>query len=114
MWPVAALGALAVNLTTDLSIGTAAGIAAGNTAAAVAGALVLRKSQFEPALLRTRDVLTLAFLGGGAATVISATIGTVALILGGVAPSADALGIWTDWWLGDTLGVIVFAPLILS
>ncbi|HEX9105226.1 MAG TPA: ATP-binding protein, partial [Polyangia bacterium] len=47
-------------------------------------------------------------------TVVSATIGTASLRLGGVIPSSALIETWRAWWLGDATGDLVFAPLLLA
>ncbi|HET6696384.1 MAG TPA: MASE1 domain-containing protein, partial [Gaiellaceae bacterium] len=56
-WPAVAVGAFVANATSDASLGVAAGITVGNTAAAVVGALLVRRLGFTPALDRVRSVL---------------------------------------------------------
>ncbi|MGH7416014.1 MAG: ATP-binding protein, partial [Candidatus Rokuibacteriota bacterium] len=41
------------------------------------------------------------------------TIGVASLLLGGVAPSADAASIWITWALGDVTGALIVAPLLV-
>lgn len=57
-------------------------------------------------------ILTLA-LGGLLATAIAPTVGLGAqLATGLLAPGQAAFG-WLTWWVGDAIGVIVVAPLVL-
>jgi predicted small secreted protein len=48
------------------------------------------------------------------ATAISATIGVATLCSAGVQPWVRFSELWLDWWLGDALGALVFAPAILA
>jgi integral membrane sensor domain MASE1 len=91
-----------------------AGIATGNTLEAVAGAWLLGRIGFRPALERIRHVLGLITAGAIASTTISATIGLVSLCLGGVQPWSAFARIWVVWWLGDAMSVLVVAPLLLA
>jgi signal transduction histidine kinase len=50
----------------------------------------------------------------GAATAISATVGTLSMLAGGVVDEADATEFWRTWWLGDTSGALVVLPLMLA
>src|SRR6185295_3340190 len=45
---------------------------------------------------------------------ISATIGVSAARFAGVVPAADAGQAWLAWWLGDALGAVLVAPLLLT
>ena len=69
---------------------------------------------FRPSLDRLSDVLRFAAVGAVFATMISATVGTSSLIVGGlVAP--DRFGAtWAAWWLGDAVGILVVSPVLLT
>ncbi len=112
-WPGIALGAFLANATSAEPLATAVGVAAGNTLEAVTGAWLLECAGFHPALDRLRDVLCLLALAAGVATMVSATIGVVALCLGGVHPWTAVGALWPVWWLGDAIGALVAAPVIL-
>ncbi len=115
LWPGIALGAFLVNASTDVSLPTAAGIAVGNTLEAVAGAYLLRRVvRFRNSLGRLQDVLGLAVLAAGLSTTASATIGVASLCLGGAAPWALYRSLWWQWWLGDAMGALVVAPVLLT
>jgi diguanylate cyclase (GGDEF)-like protein len=46
-------------------------------------------------------------------TTVSATLGVTSLALGGFADWQDYSSIWLTWWLGDAVGDILLAPLLL-
>src|SRR5262245_3363710 len=48
------------------------------------------------------------------AAMVSATLGTTSLCLGGVKPWTAYAAIWSVWWLGDAMGNLVVAPLLLT
>ena len=75
--------------------------------------MLLRRTDFRPSLDRLRDVMTLAFLAGGS-MLISATGGTLTLALTDKIGSDGAGLAWLVWWVGDALGVVLFAPLLLT
>ena len=115
LWPGIALGAFLANATAHAPLVTAMGIALGNTLGALAGACMLRRLvQFDPALGRVKDVLGLLILAAGLSTMVSATIGVTSLCLGGVKPWAAYPEMWSVWWLGDAMGDLVLAPLLLT
>ncbi len=66
-----------------------------------------------PALDRAADILRLMVLGGPCACLVGATLGTGAQLLAGVITLAQVPVTWLTWWVGDSVGVIVFAPLVL-
>jgi PAS domain S-box-containing protein len=111
LWPAVALGALLANATSDVSLGVSAAIAVGNTLEAVVAGELLRRAGVRPALDRVRDVLALILLAATAAPLIAATNGVTAL---SVAGDVDSYGSeWLLWWVGDAMGALIVAPLIL-
>jgi len=106
------LGALFANAMAEEPLWVAMGIAVGNTLEAVLGTALLRRSEFEDGLARARDAL--ALLGAAVvAPVVSATIGVTSLVAGHVQPASSVASLWRVWWLGDALGAVIVAPLLL-
>ncbi len=113
VWPAIFVGAFLVNATTAGNIATSLGIAAGNTLEAVCGAwLVNRFAGGTRVFDRAQDVFKFAF-AAMLSTLVSPTLGVTTLALGAFAAWASYGSIWTTWWLGDTAGDLVVAPLIL-
>jgi integral membrane sensor domain MASE1 len=106
-------GAFLVNILTDVSGLVAIGIAAGNTLEALVGSFALRIARFRPGFERRRDVFAFIILAATLATMLSASIGVLALMLGGEVADSALAGAWLTWWLGDMMGVLVVAPLLL-
>jgi len=52
-------------------------------------------------------------LGGPVACLVAATVGVSALVAFDVMPLADWWQPWVTWWLGDSLGIIAFCPVLL-
>jgi integral membrane sensor domain MASE1 len=111
LWPGVLLGAFLANVTTDVPVYTAAGIAVGNTLEAVVGAWLLDRFGFRPSLQRLRDIFALVLLAAVASTAVSATIGVASLSVGD-SLSESALSTWRVWWLGDMGGDLLVASLI--
>src|SRR5262249_34297604 len=86
----------------------------GNTLEAVTGAWLLRSVRFQNRLERTSDVLALIALAAALSTVVSATIGVVSLCSGRLQPWSQFPALWWVWWVGDSLGALVIAALILT
>ena len=104
-------GALTPNgATIALLIGVGAMLQAG------VGAWLIRKAVENrwQDLLRERDTFKFLILGGPLACLISATVANLTLSLAGVVPFSEIPWSWWNWWAGDTLGVLVFSPLLLS
>ena len=115
LWPAVWLGAFGANAATGAPLWTAAIIATGNTLEAVAGAWFLcRAPAFDPSLRRLVDTARFIVVGAILSTTISATIGVATLCLAGVQPWIRFSGLWSAWWLGDALGALVVAPVILT
>jgi signal transduction histidine kinase len=113
VWPGVALGAFLVNAWTGAPLPVACGIAAGNTLEAVAGAWLLNTLNFDSSLRRVSDALLLIGVAALFSTMLSATIGVGSLHLGGILPLSEAPATWRAWWLGDVIGDLVLAPLML-
>jgi len=114
MWPAIALGAFVANVTTAGSLATSAAIAAGNTLEGLLGAwLVRRYANGVKALQRPRDIFRFVVVGSGLSTLVSATVGVTSLTLGGFVQGSAYAQVWSTWWLGDAMGVLVVAPPLL-
>jgi len=113
IWPAILLGALLANLFTPVSVATAVGIAVGNTLEALSAGLLLRFLDFHKTFDRARDVFKFS-LAALLCTMVSASIGTFSLCLGHAASWQDFSSLWLTWWLGDTVGALVLAPLLLT
>ncbi|MEV0411479.1 MASE1 domain-containing protein [Streptomyces sp. NPDC050448] len=113
VWPGIALGAyfsiahLSGVHTPDI------GIIAGNTLAPVCAYLLLRRAGFRTELDRLRDGAALVFLGGLLPMLLSATIGTLVLVGNGDLAPSRFWPVWSAWWAGDAMGVLVVTPLLL-
>ncbi len=113
-WPAISTGAFFANWLNGAPIMVAAGIGLGNTLEAVIGAYLLKRFvDFENSLQTLKDVLGLIFLAALFSTLISATIGVSALLLGGVITVGEYYKTWLAWWVGDMVSNLVIAPLIL-
>lgn len=112
--PGIALGAFLVNVGLGPTVGSVLVITAGNTLGPVVACLLLRRAGFRPELDRLRDALALVFLGAFGGMAVSATVGVGSLGLFGALDWADYATAWSVWWTGDAMGVLVFAPLLLT
>jgi signal transduction histidine kinase len=114
VWPGIFIGAFIANLSTGAPLLAALGIGVGNTLEAVVGTYALRRIPgFRPSLDRLRDVVGLILLAAGLSTMVSATIGVSSLYLAGIVSPDQAGEAWRAWWLGDLIGDLVVAPVLL-
>ena len=113
VWPGISLGVLLGSVLTGADLGLALGMTIGNTLEALAGAYLLKRVvTFHNAMDRIRDVVGLGFVSVFCTT-ISATIGTITLMLAGRGDWPSFGAIWSTWWIGDLLGALVVAPMLL-
>jgi signal transduction histidine kinase len=114
LWPGVLAGAFAVNAATPgVPLLSALVMGAGNTAEALLGATLLLRLGFDPPLHRVSDVVRLT-LCAAAAAVVSALAGTLSLRGGGVITSAQIPAALRVWWVGDVMGALIVAPLLLT
>ncbi|WP_164493316.1 MASE1 domain-containing protein [Streptomyces sp. ADI96-02] len=114
VWPGIALGAFfTVSTLGDTVDVSRVGIVLGNTIAPLASYALLRRVGFRSELARLRDGICLVFLGAFAGMLISATMGSVTLLLDGKVPAGGFWLVWSSWWAGDVMGVLVVAPVLL-
>jgi PAS domain S-box-containing protein len=114
VWPAIAVAAFVVNAPISPSPAVALVIAFGNTLAPLLSLFLLRRARFGLQIDRLRDAMAIVFLGALVGMLVSATIGSTALTVSGAVPVEDYWGTWAVWWTGDAMGVLVFAPFLLS
>ncbi|MFC8420272.1 MASE1 domain-containing protein [Streptomyces sp. NPDC057236] len=113
-WVGIALGSLLILMhLTSLRL-SSLGVLAGSTAAPVCGYLLLRRVGFRSDLTRLRDCLHLVFLGAFSAMLISASTGAALLVATGDLPARSLWVVWLAWWVGDAMGVLLVAPVLLT
>jgi diguanylate cyclase (GGDEF)-like protein/PAS domain S-box-containing protein len=65
-------------------------------------------------LVEDSKIIYFFLLGSPIACLIASTLGSVALFSQGVISSNSFFRDWAIWWVGDSIGVIIFTPIILS
>jgi diguanylate cyclase (GGDEF)-like protein len=114
VWPAILGAAFLANYSTTGVVLPSIGIALGNTMEGLLAAyLINRFARGGRVFDRVRDILRFALLAGLISTTVSASIGVLSLVLGGLASWQDAPRIWLTWWLGDAVGDIVVAPALI-
>jgi PAS domain S-box-containing protein len=124
VWPGIWLGAFLANDWAALPHGnplqvfgffvTGAGIDTGSLLQALAGATLFRRflgrqnpfDRFKQSLIFIGIALSMCL--------IACTVGVASLYLGGMLPGDEVFGRWWTWWIGNSGGVLVVAPLILT
>jgi integral membrane sensor domain MASE1 len=108
LWPGIFLGALAANWLTSIPFASAFGIAFGNTLQAlVAYWLLLRVVRWRRSFSSVGEVMSFVVCAGVVAPLVSATIGSLSLCLGGAAEWNRFTSMWLTWWMGDGFGAVI-------
>src|SRR5262245_59214018 len=114
IWPAILLGAFLANVTTSGVVAPSIAIAVGNTLEGIVGSyLVDRFAHGRHVFEHTRDIFTYVILACIVSMTVSATVGVTSLAVSGLAAWSDYGPIWLTWWLGDAVGAIVVAPVLM-
>ena len=94
----------------------AAGVvmAAGAAAEAATGAWLLQRWSDGPRAFDRADGVFRFFGVAPVACLIGATVGPGALWAAGFVPGPAVPVVWLTWWLGDTIGIVLVAPVVLA
>jgi PAS domain S-box-containing protein len=111
--PAILLGAFLANLLSGVSAAAASGIAIGNTLEALSAVFMLRRFVGRVPFYRTPDALKFVVVVA-LSTMVSASVGNASLCLSGFARWEEFGPLWLTWWLGDAVGALVVAPLLLT
>jgi PAS domain S-box-containing protein len=122
-WAIAAVAAaaLAANLwhvsastaLTATVVATWIGTSAGAALQAAVGAALVRRFVSTPLLLsEPADLARFMFIVAPLGCVTSASVAVLALLAGGTIDIGAAPATWGAWWVGDTLGVLIGAPIV--
>lgn len=108
--PVLARGDLDAGRVVTVALAIALGAA---LQAETGGWFVARAMGRRPSLARGGQILTFLLIAGPGACIINPTIGVTAQLAGGVISPDQAALNWLTWWVGDSIGVMIFAPITL-
>ncbi len=118
------LGSVVMNVTVALLHGSlspattavALLIATGSTTQAWVGSWLVKRWQTSDwrKLEREFDACIFLLLGGVLSCLLSPAVGVTGLYAAGVIKPGDYIFSYWNWYVGDTLGVLIFAPLLLS
>ena len=113
--PAIAFAAFLVNFLTPIPTSASVAIGLGNASSAVVAGYLLRcSSDFQTSLPRLSDVLKLVTVAAVLTTTLAASVGVTALTLANTKAWSGYGSAWRIWWLGDAMGVLVVAPLLLT
>lgn len=120
-WPGIFLGNFLYNsLNLYLSIGTFLGpiitgsiISLGSLAQAFLSAYIMRRYSTEKYFYTVKDILIFLIPASLLSCLVASTIGVTALYIYGTLSLESLPYVWAVFWLGDTMGVYIFTPLIV-
>lgn len=113
-WPAVTLAAwILQKFSFGIEGPLSAAIIAGQTLAPLLAAALLRFFRFHPTFDRRRDI-GLFSVAAALGMMASATGGVTGLSLAGLSPWPAFGQAWLTWWLGDFMGVLIAAPLLVS
>ncbi len=110
-WPGIAIGAFLTNFTNGSSSAIAIAIAIGNTLGPILATYLLHRLRFDRGFERPREICIIS-IAASIGMIVSATMGVTTLSMAGEISHAPWRA-WLTWWLGDTMGVIAAAPLVM-
>jgi PAS domain S-box-containing protein len=115
VWPGVAAGAFLLAFLSPIPHLAAAVYAAGTTLAALTAAFLLRRVvNFCASLSHLRDALGLIVFGAFGSSIVSASIGVSVLYAAQVRGWSGFGSAWLIYWLGDSMGVLLVTPLVLT
>jgi signal transduction histidine kinase len=114
LWPGVLIGDLMANQYATLPLGSALGQTLGNVLEVVVAALLIRRIARRGSPLGNVNDLGRMFAAIAVGTAVSATIGSLSNVAGGVIQSGALPTVWRTWWLADTCGALVVVPLALA
>lgn len=115
LWPGIAIGGFLFSLTSpSANLAIAFISATGRALQAWTGTYLLQKINFSAELDRLKDVLGIVGLAAFGSTLINSTIGSIVQCLTGLSNWSNLGTIWGTWWVGDAMGILLIAPLILT
>ncbi len=88
-------------------------ITVGSLLQALVGAYILRKAMSNGYFVTMKDVVYFLFFGGALTCIIASTLGVVTLYLFEGLAVDDIAFTWLTFWIGDTMGVYIFTPLLV-
>jgi len=112
--PAIAFAAFLVNFLTPIPTSASVAIGLGNASSAVVAGYLLKRSDFQTSVPRLWDVLKLVMVAAVLTTTLAAFVGVTALTLAHTKAWSGYGSAWRIWWLGDAMGVLVVAPLLLT
>ena len=113
IWPGIWIGAALANVMVESSTLSAALIASGNTLEALVASELIRRHAGDPGRFERGEHVIRFIVLCALSALLAATMAAFAME-GHTLEPGERLRIWWTWWQGDTTGMIIVAPLLLS
>ncbi|MDE1460706.1 CHASE domain-containing protein [Spartinivicinus poritis] len=121
-WPGILLGSMTINIwvsqeayTNIIALANGLGIALGASLQAVISKWLIEKVTQPPwELEEVKQITAIVVVGGPICCIVSASVGNTVLLLNGVIQTDAWLPAWLTWWIGDSIGVMACAPILLA
>jgi signal transduction histidine kinase len=113
-WPGVVIGDLLSNNYSALPFGAALGQTFGNLLEVVVATILLHRLVRRGSPLATVGGVGRMMIAISVGTALSATIGSLSLLLGDVITAHEVPKVWRTWWLGDSTGALLVVPLALA
>ncbi|MFK5951068.1 MAG: EAL domain-containing protein [Methylococcales bacterium] len=124
VWPGIFMGAFIINIWIAFdstnnqailsSVLLVSMISFGAVLQALIGYFLITKSSSQPNSFQTsKQICKLLCFGGAFSCIVGASTGVSGLFLAGFISGEQFFTNWLTWWLGDSIGVILFAPITL-
>src|SRR5688500_4899423 len=124
VWPGIAIGSVLVNVAvalstaggefTGLSVVIALSIAVGSTVQTLACAAAIQRWVGVSQIFEAGPATLLYTAVAAVACLVASSWGVATLNVAGVVQADQFLDSWQTWWLGDLIGILVFAPVFLT
>src|SRR4051812_22867811 len=113
-WPGVLIGDLLANDYSALPLGTAVTQSFGNVLEVIVATMLLRRLARRSDPLASPRGVALMFVALATGTAVSASVGSLASLSGGVISAGALPRVWRTWWLGDFSGALIVVPLALA
>lgn len=125
VWPGILIGSFFFNLETTLAargaldawqvLAIPLGIGIGATLQGIYGTVLVRRLVGPSSALEDPgEIIRFLVAGGPVSCLVNASLSVALLVGSGVIPVHEGAINWLTWWAGDTMGVLIFAPLFLT
>lgn len=111
-WPFIFVGIGLLAYHHEMPLVVAFQAACGHMLEAMAGWYLISRSRLQLSFRRVSEVLQFALIAF-VASLISSVVGGLAMMVGNMAEWSGFGLLWSMWWLGDAIGILLIVPFVL-